>query len=96
MGASHWVIQRRIILPLCMPGIIAGSIMVFLPAMTMFYIPMIVGGAKSMLLGNLIQEQFLTAENWPLGATFSILLMLIMSLAMVLYRRYQGTEADVL
>lgn len=78
LGASKLTVLRKILIPITMPGILAGSMMVFLPAMTLFYIPNLLGGAKSMLLGNLIQEQFLSANNWPLGAASSVLLIIFM------------------
>lgn len=85
LGANWFTTFRKIILPLTMPGIIAGSILVFLPAMTMFYIPDILGGAKSVLLGNLIQNHFLVAENWPLGSAVSTVLTLILGTLIVIY-----------
>lgn len=78
LGANRLTVLRKILIPITMPGILAGSMMVFLPAMTLFYIPNLLGGAKSMLLGNLIQEQFLSAGNWPLGAASSMLLIVFM------------------
>lgn len=80
LGAKRLTVLRKILIPITMPGILAGSMMVFLPAMTLFYIPNLLGGAKSMLLGNLIQEQFLSAGNWPLGAASSVLLIIFMLL----------------
>ena len=68
-----------------MPGIIAGSILVFLPAMTLFYIPDILGGAKSVLLGNLIQNQFLITQNWPLGSAVSVVLTLMLAALILIY-----------
>lgn len=85
LGANRFTTFRKVIIPLTMPGIIAGCILVFLPAMTLFYIPDILGGAKSIYLGNLIQNQFLTAENWPLGAAVSIVLTLILGLLILVY-----------
>lgn len=85
LGANRFTTFRRIIIPLTMPGIIAGSILVFLPAMTMFYIPDILGGAKSILLGNLIQNQFLVAENWPMGSASSTLLTVILATLILIY-----------
>ena len=70
-----------------MPGIMAGCIMVFLPAMTIFYIPDILGGAKSVLVGNLIQREFLTMHNWPAGAATSIVLTGFLALLVLAYRR---------
>ncbi len=80
LGASRLTTLRRIIIPLTMPGIISGSILVFLPAMTLFYISDILGGAKSVLLGNLIQNEYLIAENWPLGSAVSIMLTMVLAL----------------
>lgn len=77
LGASRSTIFLRIIFPITMPGIISGILLVFLPAITLFYIPNILGGAKSMLLGNLIESQFLVANNWPQGAAISMLLVLL-------------------
>lgn len=85
LGANRFTTFRRIIIPLTMPGIIAGCILVFLPAMTLFYIPDILGGAKSILLGNLIQNQFLITENWPLGAAVNTVLTLVLATLIIIY-----------
>lgn len=85
LGANRFTTFRRVIIPLTMPGIIAGCILVFLPAMTIFYIPDILGGAKSILLGNLIQNQFLIAENWPMGSMFSTVLTLLLTTLILVY-----------
>ncbi len=89
LGANRLIIFFRVFLPSTLPGIIAGSMMVFLPAMTLFYIPDILGGARSVLLGNLIQNQFLVVENWPQGAAISIVLTLILITLMCFYRPKQ-------
>lgn len=85
LGAGWLTIFRKIIFPLTLPGMIAGSILVFLPAMTLFYIPDILGGAKSILLGNLIQNQFLTAQNWPKGSALSTILTCMLVLLILFY-----------
>ena len=87
LGASAVTILARVILPLTLPGIMGGIILVFLPAMSMFYIPDILGGAKSLLVGNLIQNEFLAAHNWPLGSAVSMVLTLAMGLLLLMYRR---------
>lgn len=87
LGANRFTTFRRVIIPLTMPGIIAGCILVFLPAMTLFYIPDILGGAKSILIGNLIQNQFIVAENWPMGSMFSVMLTLILATLILIYVR---------
>lgn len=85
LGANRFTIFRKIIIPLTLPGIIAGSTLVFLPAMTLFYIADILGGAKSVLLGNLIQNQFLISQNWPMGSAFSALLTLVLLALILIY-----------
>jgi len=86
LGATAWTTMRRIIVPLSMPGIMTGVIFVFLPAMTLFYIPDLLGGAHSMLLGNFIQFQFLTTNNWQGGAATSIVLTTFLLILMMSYR----------
>jgi spermidine/putrescine transport system permease protein len=85
LGATQRQIFFRIILPLTLPGIIAGSTMVFLPALGLFYIPDLLGGARSMLIGNFIKNQFLTTSNWPLGSAASVILTFIMCLFLYVY-----------
>ncbi len=87
LGANTILIFMRVIFPLTLSGIIGGVILVFLPAMSMFYIPDILGGAKSLLVGNLIQNEFLAAHNWPLGSAVSMVLTLSMGLLLLIYRR---------
>jgi spermidine/putrescine transport system permease protein len=87
LGADRLTTFRKIILPLTMPGILSGCILVFLPAMTIFYIPDLLGGSKSILLGNLIQNQFLVTQNWPLGSAISIVFTLLLALLLLIYWR---------
>jgi len=94
LGANKITTFLKIIIPLTMPGIIAGSLLVFLPSMTMFYIPVILGGAKNILLGNLIENQFLAANNWPGGAAISIVTTIIMCLFLVFYWRAAAKDAN--
>ncbi len=91
LGASGMMIFRKVIIPLTMPGIISGSMLVFLPAMTLFYIPDLLGGAKSLFLGNLIQRQFL-ANNWPLGSALSSVLILSVLFLLFVAQRIQKTK----
>ena len=85
--ASRFYCFRRVILPLVAPGIIAGSILVFVPSLGAYVTPRIMGGGKSMMLGNLIEMQFGQARNWPLGAALSITLTLLVLAALVWYPR---------
>ena len=94
LGANRTTTFRKIILPLTLPGIVSGCILVFLPAMTIFYIPDLLGGSKSILLGNLIQNQFLVAENWPLGSAISIIFTLLLAVLLLIYwRSTRGNQA---
>lgn len=87
LGANKLRVFTKIMLPLTLPGIIAGSILVFLPATSLFFITNLLGGAKTMLLGNLIQNHFMTARNWPLGSAVSVVLTLLMGIMLLLYWR---------
>ena len=87
LGAGKRALFSRIILPLTMPGIFAGSIQTFIPSLGLFYIADMMGGAKTMYIGNLIKNQFMSARNWPLGAALSILLIAITLVLMRLYTR---------
>jgi spermidine/putrescine transport system permease protein len=88
--ASGWQTFRRVLLPLSMPGVIAGSILVFIPSLGAYVTPEILGGAKTTLLGSYIVTQFLTARNWPVGASLSFVLMAAMLTATLLYFRSGG------
>jgi spermidine/putrescine transport system permease protein len=85
LGANKTRVFLKIVLPLTLPGIIAGSMLVFLPALGMFFIPDMLGGAKSLLVGNLIRDQFFTARDWPFGSAASVMLTLIMGLLLWAY-----------
>ena len=80
----------RVTLPLSLPGVIAGTILVFIPTMGMFVVPDLMGGARTALVGNLVQQQFLSARNWPFGSAASMVLMALTLLATLLYTRVSG------
>jgi spermidine/putrescine transport system permease protein len=85
--AGRFQVLRRIIIPLVKPGIIAGSILVFIPSLGAYVIPRVLGGGKNMMLGNLIELQFGAGRNWPLGAAISITLMVLVMIALLFYVR---------
>jgi spermidine/putrescine transport system permease protein len=85
--ASRWQVLTRIILPISRPGIIAGSILVFVPCLGAYVTPRILGGGKLMMLGNFIELQFGQGRNWPLGAALSIVLLVIVTIALLVYVR---------
>ena len=85
--ATRFQVLRRIIIPLVKPGIIAGSILVFIPSLGAYVTPRVLGGGKNMMIGNLIELQFGQGRNWPLGAALSITLMVIVMVALLVYVR---------
>ncbi|WLR99940.1 ABC transporter permease [Shinella sumterensis] len=85
--ATRFQVLRKIVIPLVKPGIIAGSILVFIPSLGAYVIPRVLGGGKNMMLGNLIEMQFGAGRNWPLGAAMSITLMIIVMVALIVYVR---------
>ncbi|MCO6187723.1 ABC transporter permease [Rhizobium sp. L1K21] len=85
--ANRLQVLRRIVLPLVSPGIVAGSILVFIPSLGAYVIPRVLGGGKNMMLGNLIELQFGAGRNWPLGAAISITLMALVMIALLIYVR---------
>jgi spermidine/putrescine transport system permease protein len=85
--ANRLQVLWRVIIPLVKPGIIAGSILVFIPALGAYVTPRVLGGGKNMMLGNLIDLQFGQGRNWPLGSALSITLMIIVMAALLVYVR---------
>lgn len=83
---------RRVILPLVKPGVIAGSILVFVPSLGAYVTPRLLGGGKNLMFGNLIELQFGQGRNWPLGAALAITLLLIVAVALVYYTRITSRE----
>ncbi|MFT5502973.1 MAG: spermidine/putrescine transport system permease protein [Gammaproteobacteria bacterium] len=94
--ASRWKVLKRIIIPLVKPGIIAGSILVFIPSLGAYVTPRILGGGKNLMIGNLIELQFGQGRNWPLGAALSLTLLFIVMLALIFYVRtvQKGNSAN--
>ncbi|HHT7703390.1 TPA: spermidine/putrescine ABC transporter permease PotB [Pasteurella multocida] len=85
LGANAFQRFIKVIIPLTMPGIIAGCLLVLLPAMGMFYVADLLGGAKVLLVGNVIKSEFLISRNWPFGSAISIGLTILMALLIFVY-----------
>lgn len=85
--ANRWKVLRRVILPIIKPGIIAGSILVFVPSLGAYVTPRVLGGGKNMMIGNFIELQFGQGRNWPLGSSLSILLLVVVGFALIFYIR---------
>ena len=85
--ATRFKVLWRIIIPLVKPGIVAGSILVFIPSLGAYVTPRVLGGGRNMMFGNLIELQFGQGRNWPLGAALSLTLMVIVMVALLFYVR---------
>lgn len=90
--ATRFNVLRRLILPLVKPGVIAGSILVFVPSLGAYVTPRVMGGGNQLMIGNLIELQFGQGRNWPLGAALSITLLAIVMVALLAYVRVAGSE----
>jgi len=92
LGDSAWRAFRRVTLPLVLPGIAAGSLLVFIPLMGEFLIPVILGGDLTVYAGNLIGQQFLTARDWPFGAAIAMVVIAAMTVLVLAYARLVSRE----
>jgi spermidine/putrescine transport system permease protein len=91
LGAGPWAVLWKITIPLCAPGIGAAAILVFVPCLGTYITSDLLGGSKTILIGNLVQNQFTTARDWPFGAAVSMALMAVALLLLLLVRR-RGEE----
>ena len=92
--ASRMQVLRRVILPIVKPGIIAGSILVFVPSLGAYVTPRVLGGGKQMMIGNFIDLQFGQGRNWPLGAALSLTLLMIVTAALLIYVKYANRDVS--
>ncbi len=90
LGANSFQSTIRILLPLSMPGIVAAGIIVFVPSLGAYVTPALMGGGKVSMLGNLLQQQFMTTRDWPFGSAIGFMMMAIMLLAILIYFRVGG------
>ena len=94
LGSSVWKSLRTISIPLAMPGILIGLIFVFVPSLGNFVVPELLGGGKTVMIGNLVRDQFLKARDWPFGATFALILTLIL-IVLISLQSYASKKANV-
>jgi len=94
LGASPFTAFRRITLPLSMPGIVAGCLLVFIPAVGEFVIPSLLGRTDQLMIGTVLSAQFFGARNWPVASAVAIVLLLALLLPILLFQRYQQRELE--
>jgi len=92
LGASRWQTFWKVTFPLSMPGVIAGSILVFIPSAGEFVIPQLLGGSRTVMTGSLIQSQFGSARDWAFGSALSVMLAVLLLAAILFYVRRVGTD----
>ncbi|MDX2284740.1 MAG: ABC transporter permease [Bacteroidia bacterium] len=94
LGANGFQVWLRVVLPQCAAGLWAGFLLVCIPAFGAFLTPDLLGGANSTMIGTLIQQQFLMGRNWPLGSAMSVSVMLLVWLALVVFRKAAGKSGE--
>lgn len=92
LGANRLQTFLRVVLPMTMPGIVGGSIIVFIPSLGNFIVPSVLGGAQVMTIGSLIEQQFLSARNWPFGAALGMIVMASVLVLMLIYVRVAARD----
>lgn len=95
LGANYFKIFSRIFLPLTMPGIAAGCVLVFIPVVGQYVVPTILGGGKVAMLGNILAQQFGAALNWPFGSAIAVIFMLLLMIGIVFYFYFEREEEAV-
>lgn len=85
--ADRWTILRQIVIPLTKPGIVAGSLLVFIPSLGSFIAPDLLGGGKNLMIGNTIALQFQSSRNWPFGSAAAVILLTIVLIVLVVFAR---------
>ena len=93
LGASPLRAFVGITLPLSLPGIVAGSLLVLIPAIGEFVIPDLLGGPDSLMIGKVLWDEFFTARSWPRASAVAIVLLLVLVLPIMVFQRYQAREA---
>jgi len=87
--ADRWTVLFKVILPICLPGVVAGSLLVFIPSLGAFIAPDLLGGGKNLMIGNLIALQFQGSRNWPFGSAAAMIVMSVVMVALIVYTRQQ-------
>ena len=96
LGAKPWKVFVTVELPLTLPGLLTGCVLVFVPSMALFFISDLLGGASDILIGNLVRDQLLKSRDWPFAAALSVVLLAMTALVMLLHRKAGGKNSDIL
>ena len=94
LGASPWTSFRRITLPLSLPGIVAGALLVFIPAVGEYVIPTLLGSANQLMIGRVLSDEFFSNRDWPVASSVAILLLLVLLVPIMIFQRYQSRDLE--
>ncbi|MGN0184459.1 MAG: ABC transporter permease [Aristaeellaceae bacterium] len=95
LGAKPWRVFFTVELPLTLPGLLSGCVLVFVPSLALFFISDLLGGTSDVYVGNLVNDQLLISRDWPFAAALSVVLLLVTALVMLIYRRAGGRASDM-
>ena len=95
LGAKPWRVFLTVELPLTLPGLISGGVLVFVPSLALFFISDLLGGPDDVLVGNLINDQLLRSRDWPFAAALAVVLLVVTAIVMLIYRRAGGKSSDM-
>ena len=95
LGARPWRVFFTVELPLTLPGLMSGCVLVFVPSLALFFISDLLGGTSDVYVGNLVNDQLLISRDWPFAAALSVVLLLVTALVMLIYRRAGGKASDM-
>ena len=94
LGARRWQVFRDVTLPLSMPGVIAGSLLVFIPAIGEFIIPALLGGSDTLMIGRVLWDEFFINRDWPVASAVSVVLLLILVVPMMWFQKTQSSREE--
>ena len=95
LGAKPWKVFLTVTLPLTKPGLLAGSVLVFVPSLALFFISDLLGGANDVLIGTLVRDQLLKSRDWPFAAALAVVLLAVTGIVMAAYRKAGGKSSDM-
>ena len=95
LGAKPWRVFLTVELPLTLPGLMSGGVLVFVPSLALFFISDLLGGPDDVLVGNLINDQLLRSRDWPFAAALAVVLLVVTAIVMLIYRRAGGKSSDM-
>ena len=95
LGAKPWRVFLTVELPLTLPGLLSGCVLVFVPSLALFFISDLLGGTSDVYVGNLVNDQLLISRDWPFAAALSVVLLVVTALVMLIYRRAGGKASDM-